>query len=266
MTNTPAFDVLARDYDTQFTTSMVGAGQRSISRKWLLKLLQGKNKLNILEINCGTGADAIWMADMGHNVIATDQSPKMIAIAQAKITPVGTPEFLACAFDELGSYFSENEFDLVFSNFAGLNCVSPQQLQSIANQLHQLVRPGGHLAAVIFGKYCLWETMYYLSKGRPRDAFRRRTSEKVTVPLDAKTIQPVYFYSVKQFTCLLTPFKRIQTRPVGLFIPPSYLEGAMKKHPGFFRTLLNMEEKLGGMAAAGSLADHTWTLFKKENI
>jgi ubiquinone/menaquinone biosynthesis C-methylase UbiE len=266
MTNTPAFDVLARDYDAQFTNSMVGAAQRSISRKWLLKLLQGKNKLNILEINCGTGTDATWIADMGHNVTATDQSSKMIAIARSKKNSMAGPKFLTCAFDELGSYFPEKQFDLVFSNFAGLNCVSPQQLKSVANQLHQLIRPGGHLAAVIFGKYCLWETMYYLSKGRRRQAFRRRSNEEVIVPLDANTRQPVYFYSVKQFTRLLSPFKRIETRPVGLFIPPSYLEGAIKKHPGFFRTLLTMEERLGGMAAARSLADHSYLLFKKENI
>lgn len=262
MTNTPAFDVLARDYDRQFTTSLVGAEQRRMSRKWLSKVLEGQNNLDILEINCGTGADAMWMSEKGHRVMATDQSEKMIEVARTK----KGPEFFTCAFDELGQTFNKKQFDLIFSNFAGLNCVSPQQLQSIAKQVHQLIRPGGHFAVVIFGKYCLWETMYYLSKSRTREAFRRRTNEEVMVPLDRDTLQPVYYYSVKQFTRLLLPFKRIATKPVGLFIPPSYLDGAMKKHPGFFRTLVNMEERLGGMAVARSLADHTWLLFKKERL
>lgn len=260
MTDVPAFDVLAAEYDEQFTTSLVGREQRRFTRKWLSRVLAGQNNLQILEINCGTGDDASWLSEMGHYVTATDQSPAMIAKAKQKA--VG-PEFITCAFDELEEKFNDRQFDLIFSNFAGLNCVSPDQLKILGNQLHRLIKPGGHFAAVIFGKFCVWETIYYLSRGRRHEAFRRRTSNEVQARLDDTTHQSIYYYSVKQFTENL-PFKRKQTRPIGLFVPPSYLEGAMKKHPRLFRLLVKMEDSFAGFAAARSLSDHTWLLFKKE--
>lgn len=260
MTDVNAFDVLAAEYDEQFTTSLVGREQRRVTRKWLSLVLAGQKNLHILEINCGTGDDALWLADMGHQVIATDQSHGMIAKAKQKATGA---EFITCAFDELEAKFNGRQFDLIFSNFAGLNCILPGQLKTLGNQLHRLIKPGGHFAAVIFGKFCLWETAYYLFKGRRREAFRRRTGNEVQARLDDTTHQSIYYYSVKQFTENL-PFTRKQTRPVGLFVPPSYLEGAMKKHPRLFRALVKMEDSFGDVAAARSLSDHTWLLFKKE--
>ena len=38
----------------------------------------------MLEINCGTGIDADWLAKKGHFVIASDISSKMIEIAKKK--------------------------------------------------------------------------------------------------------------------------------------------------------------------------------------
>ena len=82
MTRSAPFDVLAETYDTGFVESRIGLAQRNISRKWLQPLLAGKTGLRILEINCGTGADAIWLAEQGHTVTATDASPAMIWQAQ----------------------------------------------------------------------------------------------------------------------------------------------------------------------------------------
>src|ERR1700754_863862 len=115
------FDVLAGNYDSAFTGSQTGRAQRLISRKWLQPFLENKTGLQILEINCGTGDDAYWMAQQGHHVIATDQSPEMIKQAQQKTTTPNNPVFYTCAFDSLIKIFPQQQFDLVFSNFAGLN-------------------------------------------------------------------------------------------------------------------------------------------------
>lgn len=261
MNNAPAFDVLAAEYDLQFTTSLVGREQRRATRKYLSRLLAGKKNVQVLEINCGTGDDALWLAELGHQVIATDQSPAMIDIAKQK---PGSAHFLVCAFDELEKKFSGQQFDLVLSNFAGLNCASPAQLKVLGKQLHAMLKPGGHFAAVIFGKYCIWEMAYYLFKGRRREAFRRRTNNEVQARLHDTTHQSIYYYSVTQFGKNIGSFERKKTRPIGLFIPPSYLESAMKKHPRLFRILVKMEDAFGGMSAARSLSDHTWMLFKKK--
>jgi ubiquinone/menaquinone biosynthesis C-methylase UbiE len=222
--------------------------------------------MQLLEINCGTGADAFWMTQKGHTVTATDASPAMIEKAQRKaaLTPASNqPVFQTCAFAGLQTMFDGRQFDGIVSNFAGLNCVAPADMAGVAKQLYQLLKPGGYFAVVLFGKYCLWETMYYLVKAQPRQAFRRWTNKEVMVPLSAHVQQPVYYYSINAFARLMKPLQLIEKKPVGLCIPPSWMEGYIKQHRRFFQTLLQWEERTG-YAALTSLADHAFLLFKKE--
>ena len=61
MTAAP-FDILAPDYDAVFSHSLTGSAQRWITRARLSAFLADKGPLRILEINCGTGEDACWLA------------------------------------------------------------------------------------------------------------------------------------------------------------------------------------------------------------
>ena len=81
------FDVAAPLYDNIFTYSNIGKAQRKLVFKYLKPIISQGKKLSILELNCGTGADAIVFANMNHEVIATDISEGMIAVAKAKEHP-----------------------------------------------------------------------------------------------------------------------------------------------------------------------------------
>src|SRR5689334_12511699 len=116
-----AFDAIAADYDITFSRSLTGKGQRTQVRKWLVTFLQGKKNLRILEINCGTGDDANWLASMGHQVIATDGSIEMIKQAKKKSSTTHPVHFFHCSFLDLLSNLPHEKFDLIFSNFSGLN-------------------------------------------------------------------------------------------------------------------------------------------------
>ncbi len=99
MNRATTFNVLAGTYDTAFTESLIGQAQRRVSYKWLQPLLAGKPGMQLLEINCGTGADACWIASQGHSVVATDGSPAMIDKARQKTTitdGVEQPVFQTC--------------------------------------------------------------------------------------------------------------------------------------------------------------------------
>lgn len=267
MNKATTFNVLAGTYDAAFTESLIGRAQRRVSHKWLQPLLASKPAMQLLEINCGTGADAFWMANLGHSVIATDGSPAMIDKAQqrtAVINLYGKPAFQTCAFDALHATFQNRQFDAIVSNFAGLNCVSPADMKKLSTQLQSLIRPGGYLAVVLFGKYCFWDSFYHLLKSQPRQAFRRWTNKEVLVQLSPGVQQPVYYYSVKAFKRLLSPMQLIEKKPVGVSIPPSWLEAYMQQHPRLFHSLVQWEEKLAGASLFTSLADHAFLLFKKE--
>jgi cyclopropane fatty-acyl-phospholipid synthase-like methyltransferase len=260
------FDVLAAGYDAGFSQSLTGRAQRNVSRVWLQHFLLYKGPLRILEINCGTGDDALWLASLGHYVVATDQSAHMIQEAEQKSAQADLaikPTFIAAGFDELGITLGTQRFDLVFSNFAGLNCIAPHELSAFTNTLQELLTDEGHLAAVIFGKYCWWETCYYLFKADTRNAFRRWKHKPAMARLASDVFQPVFYYSVAQFVKNLRPLLLREKRPVGLFIPPSYMEHSMQKHTRFFGLLVKLEKMIRRSSVGSSFADHTYILLQK---
>ena len=86
MQSTAVFDILAQNYDADFTSSAIGRLQRNRVWSYLNPIIKEAGRpLKILEINCGTGDDAIQLATMGHRVIATDSSAGMIEKAKEKI-------------------------------------------------------------------------------------------------------------------------------------------------------------------------------------
>jgi ubiquinone/menaquinone biosynthesis C-methylase UbiE len=263
-----AFDTIAADYDNSFSHSLTGMSQRVQTRKWLSAFLKDKKRLRILEINCGTGDDAAWLASMGHDVVAADASLEMIREARAKsvLMPADNPvRFLHCPFAELQSGLANEKFDLIFSNFSGLNCVPSNELMLLNEQFYGLLRPGGHMAIVIFGKYTWWETLYYLLKLNPGQAFRRWKRKRALAGLKKGIYQPVYYYSISRFCKLLSRFTLIDKRPVGLFIPPSYMEPLMQKNKRLFRLLEKMEKR-SGAAAFSQLSDHCYLLLKAKDL
>jgi ubiquinone/menaquinone biosynthesis C-methylase UbiE len=236
-------------------------------RKWLTGFLKNKSNLRVLEINCGTGDDAIWLASMGHRVMATDISEAMVFAAKTKLllNKINLPvQFVQSAFIDLSGVLQGEKFDLIFSNFSGLNCVKADELAILNNQFYQLLKPGGHMAAVIFGKYNWWETIYFLSKFKWSKAFRRWKKEPSSSQLKEGIFQPVYYYSIRRFRRLLGHLRMVEKRPVGLFIPPSYLEPVLQKNTRLFHFLEKAEMTAGGIASFSQLADHSYLLLKKE--
>ena len=174
------------------------------------------------------------------------------------------PQFLVCDINNIGRTFAGQQFDLVFSNFAGLNCLDPAQMSALGNAVHTILQPGGHLALVLFGKYCSWETIYYLLKFKPKEAFRRWGSESLDVQLKDNVQQPVFYYSTGNLRRYFQGFNIIYSKPVGLFIPPSYLEKQFSKHPKWLQKLNRWEKRLGKYSLFSPLADHYCIILKQD--
>ena len=64
------FDIASTQYDAIFTFSNIGKAQRGMVFKYLNPLINQSKKLSVLELNCGTGEDAIRFAKLKHDVIA----------------------------------------------------------------------------------------------------------------------------------------------------------------------------------------------------
>ncbi|HLJ88237.1 MAG TPA: methyltransferase domain-containing protein [Candidatus Angelobacter sp.] len=253
-----AFDSIAQDYDRDFTLSTVGSLMRqAVWRRIQPAAIPGSR---FLELNCGTGEDALWLARRAVRVIATDISPKMVHIAQAKLLDAGFAEMVTVrqlGILDLGQV-SEKHFDGVLSNFGGLNCI--EHLQAVALELRQLVRPGGKVFLCIMGPVCLWEWMWFLAQGRPAKAFRRLRRGGV----DWSGIRIRYPQIGTVEKAFRPDFRLLHATAIGALLPPPYTEAWAKRHPRLLALLNTWERRLEERAPLAWLADHYLLEFERK--
>lgn len=247
------FDAVATDYDAAFTHTAVGRLQRQIVWDFLERLLAGR-PLRVLELNCGTGEDAVWLARRGCRVLATDVSPEMVAIAREKTRQAGVEvETRALEFSAARN-LPDGEFDLILSNFGGLNCVPPGELATLTEIFLKKLRPGGRFVAVVMGRFCWWETLYFLGTGRWRAAFRRMRRGPVVAQLGKGVSVDTWYYAPRSAT------RSFAIQPVGFWLPPSYLNPFFEKRPRLLSGLYFLEKKCRGRMWAWG-ADHMMLTF-----
>ena len=81
------FDAVAERYDEAFTLSGIGRAQRRAVRNELAGKFQAGDRA--LEIGCGTGVDACFLAERGVRVVATDSSSQMVAVTARRVQQEG---------------------------------------------------------------------------------------------------------------------------------------------------------------------------------
>lgn len=263
MTPITPFDALAENYDSQFTRSMTGVAQRKIVWHYLKeRVFPG---MEILEVNCGTGEDAFYLSGLGCRVTATDASQKMIELCNEKIpthTGLLSPEFRKAAIGELDPGTDHKRFDLIFSNFSGLNCLNPQELKEAAIKFNDYLNQSGRMIFVVFSTKCLWERYYFLVKGKRKEMGRRNTKEVSVKLMDSG--MSIHYYSPKEIRRLFNDLFRVAAiRPVGLFIPPTYLDHFFERRKILFRILALADKIAGSVSILSNLADHYLIEFRK---
>lgn len=262
----PAFDAVAQTYDDVFTHSETGKLQRHVVHSLLEKLLKEHPVKSVLELNCGTGADALFFASKGIRVVATDIAPEMVHITRQKAANTGLSHLITTRVlpvNDLSSLEEEEKFDLVFSDFGGLNCIEPADFPTLRDNLKKSLRPDGLFIAVVMPRFCLWESVYFLAKGQFKNAFRRRTSGPVRARLNESTTVDTWYYSPSFFkNAFLPDFKILTCKPVGISLPPSYLEPFFKKRPGLLNWLAKLENGVLQRRFLAGMADHYLVAFR----
>ena len=203
-----------------------------------------KANSNILELNAGTGEDAVYFAKHGHNVHATDISPGMQSKLSQKVRENNLEDRVSCevrSFTDLEHLTNKGPYDLIFSNFAGLNCTD--QLDKVLKSFTPLLKDRGILTLVIMPKFCLWETMLVF-KGRVRTAFRRFSGNRGTkAHVEGEHFLCWYYNPSFVINILKNEFDLLSIEGLCAFVPPSYLENFPKKFPKSFAYLENLENK-----------------------
>lgn len=248
-----SFDTAAKNYDSTFTNTVIGNAQRELVYHHFSKIIQKKEPKKILEINCGTGEDAVWLASQNLEVIATDISEKMIEVAKRK-NQFNNLTFAVVDANQIHQKYASNSFDLIFSNFGGLNCLSNTELKSFFENASQILTSKGELFLVIMPKNTLWEQLYFIIKRQFSQAFRRK-KEFATANVDGEEVI-TYYFNPKDIEQAASQFEIKAQFPIGFFIPPSYLESFFRSKPLFFSLLNRLEKRITTFSFLSKYADH----------
>lgn len=249
------FDIAAEDYDEIFTNSAIGILQRRQVHDYLNRHLSKDTKIRILEINCGTGEDARWFAKQGHKVLATDASPRMIEVAKSKVN-FSNIEFQQMRIQDLHLLDSKEPFDLIFSNFGGLNCLDPKAFSPFLKDAKKRLAPNGAIIMVIMPKNCIWDNKYHLLKGNWSYIGRRNTSEKVLVNVHNEKIE-TWYYNPKDILKLSTnKWQTVKYFPIGFFVPPSFMETFFKNKKVILKGLGWLDTCVSKVSFLARFSDH----------
>src|ERR1700691_2906190 len=118
------FDAVALRYDETFTSSRIGRAQRRAVWSELAKTFHPGDR--VLEVGCGTGIDACFLAERDVQVVACDPSAQMIEVATRRIHERRMQKrvtTIVLSAEEIASLHEDELFDGAFSNFGALNCV-----------------------------------------------------------------------------------------------------------------------------------------------
>jgi len=238
-----AFSGQAPVFDELYNSDTIINYKRDRVRKHVLRnLVPGSS---ILELNCGTGEDAIYFAGKNYHVHATDISGGMLYQLVQKVGKHKMNKrisFELCSYTHLEELKNKGPFDMVFSNFAGLNCTG--DLDKVLTSLPALLNPSGLVTFVILPKFCLWETLLVF-KGKFRTAFRRFFSGAGRKARVEGNYFKCWYYNPSYITKRLkNDFDLVAIEGLCTIVPPSYMEGFAEKHPSSFKFLRKWENRL----------------------
>ena len=219
---------------------------------------------NMLELNCGTGEDALFFAGLGYTIHATDISKGMLDVFRKKLESLDGANRITieeCSFTELNHLSNKTQFDYIYSNFGGLNCTG--ELDKVLRSLDELVKPGGVVTLVIISKFCLWETLLCL-KGKFKIAFRRFFAKNGKKAHLEGVYFKCWYYSPSYIKKHLpNNFEVIDVQGLCSIVPPSYFENFTKKYPSLYETLKRQENRLKSKWPVKYIGDYFIISFRK---
>ncbi len=253
------FDLLAAEYDRQFTHTELGRLYRGAVWRWLDRAFHRGDR--VLELNCGTGEDAVHLARRGVLVHATDRSQAMLDESRRKIAEAGlgrlvTWERVSLTADAdpripaLDRYMPEAVFDGAVSSFGGLNLVA--DVEPVATGLARLLRPGARVVVSAMGRLVPWEWGWYLAQLRPREGFRRLRSDGVTWR-GCRVFYPSVAAVRRAFA---SEFECRGVGAIGVLLPPPYANAWAARHPALMTRLDALERRCERWWPLSRLADH----------
>jgi ubiquinone/menaquinone biosynthesis C-methylase UbiE len=258
-----AFDSVAADYDgPRGNNDLIQDMRAEMWRSLALTFAPGER---LLDLGCGTGLDAVHLAEMGCEVTATDWSSQMVqrtldrAAAQGLMDRVRAINLGAHELDRLDE---TGRYDGAYSNLGPLNCVP--DLRTVSRESARLLKPGGRLVFTVIGRYCPWEIAHYLRRGKWRRAKIRFARGVVPVGMNNHTIWTRYYSPREFYSTFQQHFTLEHYRGLCVFAPPPYLTWLREKYPRLHEQLWRIDRHVSAWPLLRAMGDHFLIVMRKK--
>ena len=196
----------------------------------------------ILELNAGTGIDAVELARRGYSVHATDIAQGMLERARDKARHLGLEDRIStqeCSFTRLDE-IQGAPYDAVFSNLGGLNCIS--DLEPAIRQLPGVLKPGGLVTWVLMPPVCLWE-IAELVRGHPKLAFRRLAKNGTRTHLEGLYFTIYYFKPLQVVEWFGPDYEILAVEGLSVFTPTAESKNFPRRYPKLYQFLVWLDDR-----------------------
>ncbi len=205
--------------------------------------LHVKPASHILELNCGTGMDTLYMAGLGHTILATDNAAGMLQQLNAKIVKGLLQDKIKaqqCNFEQL-EVLQPQTFDYIYSNFSGLNCT--QHLDKVLKSMSPLLKSGGRVSVVIMPKICPWENVM-LFKGKFKTAFRRFKKGGTDANIEGVMVKCFYYNPSYVVQAMREDFNVVSLKGICITVPPPFIENFVERYPRVMKALMRIDKAI----------------------
>jgi ubiquinone/menaquinone biosynthesis C-methylase UbiE len=259
-----AFDSAAEEYDYTINQNFINRWIRQRSMQELLKLTNPEDTL--LEIGCGTGAEAVALSKDVSKIVATDISEQMIRTLEMKVRAMKLTDRIipfkvrAAEILKVSSILGDKKIRVAYSFNGALNC--EPELERFSSELSKIMQEGGFFVCSIRNTLFLSEAILHALALQ----FRRmspRKKQPIMVSVGGKDI-PSTYYSPSEFIRLFSPHFEIRML-IGLpaILPPAYLSDRyvrVRKVVGFVERIENV---LSSWFPLNRFGDQSLFIFQK---
>lgn len=248
-----AFSAQAPLFDNIQNSSVMLTWMRSVVHRHVAEFLKSSDA--ILDINAGTGIDAVHFAQLGCSVHAMDIAEGMVDEIKKKISSSKIGNRITVeqrSFTDAGN-LAPKKFNHIFSNFGGLNCVD--DIASVAKQLQTLLAPNGIVTLVVMPPVCPWELLSVL-RGKTSLGLRRLHKKGIIAHIEGHYFKTYYHPVKKVIDNFGSDFSVLKVRGVASFSPPPYMEKFPLQFPRFYSFLQSCDEKFSTFPPFNRMADH----------
>jgi len=257
--STDVFERQAAGYD-DVAESALGRALRSRVHRVVEPLL--RPDASVVDLGCGTGIDAAWLAPQVGSVLAVDRSAAMVARAAQRCGSLPNVTVLHHDMDRAGfpgpALLDRGAHDLVVADFGVVNCLA--DWERLGPGLHGMLVAGGHAVLVTMPRWCPAELAVGLAT-LDRSALARRYRGSADYGGTA-----VRYASARRLArCVAPELELVAQESLGLVLPPFEQRDLVENRPRLLAALAALDRRLARAGGILGVGDHQIAVFRRRS-